>query len=138
MIDLTAGYNADIARVYGITEALLLDSIIFWQRNSRRKDGFCWFTAKEFEIKTAIKEGAMKRAITHLVNEGILEVKNTYIVGTQIKCRHFKIIKTPKSQPSEMTVSDYAETTESETTKMNESVNSSNRTLTELSTKVED
>lgn len=134
-MNLTAGYNADVARVYGINEALLLDSITFWSRNSRRKDGYCWFTADEFEIKTAVKEKAMKRAIDKLVSAGIIEVKNTYIIGTQKRCRHFKILKEPESEQSESTettVSETAEMTVSEDVKTTTSVNSSNRTLTEL------
>lgn len=131
-MNLTAGYNADIAREYGIVEALLLDSIVFWSRNSRRKDGFCWFTADEFEVKTAVKSGAMKRAIDKLVKAGIIETKNTYIVGTQIKCRHFKIVETPKSQTSEIIQPDCTETTQSGTTETTQSVNSSNISLTKL------
>lgn len=131
-MNLTAGYNADIARVYGINEALLLDAITFWERHSRRKDGYCWFTAEEFEVKTAIKPSAMKRAIDKLTAAGIIEVKNTYIIGTQIKCRHFKMIQTPKSEVSKVEQSDYAETVQSGTTETVQSVNSSDRTLTEL------
>lgn len=124
-MNLTAGYNADIARVYGINEALLLDAITFWERQSRRKDGYCWFTAEEFEVKTAIKPSAMKRAIDKLTTAGIIEVKNTYIIGTQIKCRHFKMIQTPKSEVSKVEQSDYAEMVQSGTTKTVQSVNSS-------------
>lgn len=124
-MNLTAGYNADIARVYGVNEALLLDTIVFWTRHSRRKDGYCWFTAEEFEVKTAIKPSAMKRAIDKLTAAGIIEVKNTYIIGTQIKCRHFKMIQTPKSEVSKVEQSDYAETVQSGTTEMAQSVNSS-------------
>jgi hypothetical protein len=131
-MNLTAGYNADIARVYGINEALLLDAITFWERHSRRKDGYCWFTAEEFEVKTAIKPSAMKRAIDKLTAAGIIEVKNTYIIGTQIKCRHFKMIQTPKSEVSKVEQSDYAETAQSGSTETVQSVNSSDRTLTEL------
>ena len=131
-MNLTAGYNADIARVYGINEALLLDAITFWGRHSRRKDGYCWFTAEEFEVKTAIKPSAMKRAIDKLIAAGIIEVKNTYIIGTQIKCRHFKMIQTPKSEVSKVEQSDYTETAQSGTTETVQSVNSSDRTLTKL------
>lgn len=130
-MNLTAGFNADIARVYGITEALLLDSIAFYSRGSRRKDGYCWFTSSEFELKTSVKAGAMSRAIKHLVDLEIIESKNTYIVGTQKKCRHFKIIGTVESETFEMIESDSIETTQSETTETVESVNNSNRTLTE-------
>lgn len=124
-MNLTAGYNADIARVYGINEALLLDAIAFWERHSRRKDGYCWFTAEEFEVKTAIRPSAMKRAIDKLTAAGVIEVKNTYIIGTQIKCRHFKMIQTPKSEVSKVEQSDYAETVQSETAETVQSVNSS-------------
>lgn len=140
-MDLTAGYNADVARVYGVTEAMLLDTIAFWSRNSRRRDGFCWFTAKEFEANTAIKSGAMARAINNLIEQGVIEVKNTYIIGTQKKCRHFKIISIVESQAPEvedtncieMEQSDCTETIQSESTETTQSVNSSNRALTELS-----
>lgn len=91
-MNLTAGYNADIARAYGINEALLLDQIEFYSRMTPREDGFCWFTSAEFEMKTAVKEKAMVRAIKNLVDRGIIEVKNTYIINTMKRSRHFRII----------------------------------------------
>jgi len=132
-MNLTAGYNADVARVYGINEALLLDSVEFWMRNSRRKDGYCWFTADEFEVKTAVKRGAMERAVKKLEKLGVIETKNTYIIGTHKKCKHYKIVGDVKSECSETTQSDCIETTQSESTETIQSVNSSNRTLTEIS-----
>lgn len=139
-MDITAGFNADVARVYGIVEALLLDTISFYSRGTRRNDGFCWFTTDEFYLKTAVKKDAMARAIKHLVNEGVIEVKNTYIVGTQTKCRHFRIVGEIKSERyelrqserREMLRSDCREMRQSETLETPLSVNNSNRTLTEL------
>lgn len=139
-MDITAGFNADVARVYGIVEALLLDTISFYSRGTRRNDGFCWFTTDEFYLKTAVKKDAMARAIKHLVNEGVIEVKNTYIVGTQTKCRHFRIVGEIKSERYELRQSerremlrpDCRDLRQSETLETPLSVNNSNRTLTEL------
>ena len=155
-MDITAGFNADVARVYGIVEALLLDTISFYSRGTRRNDSFCWFTTDEFYLKTAVKKAAMARAIKHLVNEGVIEVKNTYIIGTQTKCRHFRIVgkieseryelrqsetletvqsetlETVQSETLETVLSDCTETVQSETLETVLSVNNSNRTLTEL------
>lgn len=139
-MELTAGFNADIARVYGIVEALLLDTISFYSRGTRRNDGFCWFTTDEFYLKTAVKKDAMARAIKHLVNEGVIEVKNTYIIGTQTKCRHFRIVGEIKSERYELRQSERREmlrpdcrkSRQSETLETTLSVNNSNRTLTEL------
>lgn len=139
-MELTAGFNADIARVYGIVEALLLDTISFYSRGTRRNDGFCWFTTDEFYLKTAVKKDAMARAIKHLVNEGVIEVKNTYIIGTQTKCRHFRIVGEIKSERYELRQSerremlrpDCRDLRQSETLETPLSVNNSNRTLTEL------
>jgi len=139
-MELTAGFNADIARVYGIVEALLLDTISFYSRGTRRNDGFCWFTTDEFYLKTAVKKDAMARAIKHLVNEGVIEVKNTYIIGTQTKCRHFRIVgkieseryELRQSETREMLRPDCRDLRQSETLEMPLSVNNSNRTLTEL------
>lgn len=139
-MELTAGFNADIARVYGIVEALLLDTISFYSRETRRNDGFCWFTTDEFYLKTAVKKDAMARAIKHLVNEGVIEVKNTYIIGTQTKCRHFRIVGEIKSERYELRQSerremlrpDCRDLRQSETLETPLSVNNSNRTLTEL------
>lgn len=139
-MDITAGFNADIARVYGIVEALLLDTISFYLRETRRNDGFCWFTIDEFYLKTAVKKDAMARAIKHLVSEGVIEVKNTYIIGTQTKCRHFKIVgeikseryKLRQSERREMLRPDCRDLRQSETLETPLSVNNSNRTLTEL------
>lgn len=139
-MELTAGFNADVARVYGIIEALLLDTISFYSRGTRRNDGFCWFTTDEFYLKTAVKKDAMARAIKHLVNEGVIEVKNTYIIGTQTKCRHFRIVGEIKSERYELRQSerremlrpDCRDLRQSETLETPLSVNNSNRTLTEL------
>lgn len=139
-MDITAGFNADVARVYGIIEALLLDTISFYSRGTRRNDGFCWFTTDEFYLKTAVKKDAMARAIKHLVNEGVIEVKNTYIIGTQTKCRHFRIVGEIKSERYELRQSerremlrpDCRDLRQSETLETPLSVNNSNRTLTEL------
>lgn len=139
-MDITAGFNADIARVYGIVEALLLDTISFYLRETRRNDGFCWFTTDEFYLKTAVKKDAMARAIKRLVNEGVIEVKNTYIIGTQTKCRHFRIVGEIKSERYELRQSerremlrpDCRDLRQSETLETPLSVNNSNRTLTEL------
>lgn len=139
-MDITAGFNADVARVYGIVEALLLDTISFYSRGTRRNDGFCWFTTDEFYLKTAVKKDAMARAIKHLVNEGVIEVKNTYIIGTQTKCRHFRIVGEIKSERYELRQSerremlrpDCRDLRQSETLETPLSVNNSNRTLTEL------
>lgn len=139
-MDITAGFNADVARVYGIVEALLLDTISFYSRGTRRNDGFCWFTTDEFYLKTAVKKDAMARAIKHLVSEGVIEVKNTYIIGTQTKCRHFRIVGEIKSERYELRQSerremlrpDCRDLRQSETLETPLSVNNSNRTLTEL------
>ena len=139
-MDITSGFNADVARVYGIVEALLLDTISFYSRGTRRNDGFCWFTTDEFYLKTAVKKAAMARAIKHLVGEGVIEVKNTYIIGTQTKCRHFRIVgkieaeryELRKSEALETVLPDCTETRQSEALETVLSVNNSNRTLTEL------
>lgn len=139
-MDITAGFNADVARVYGIVEALLLDTISFYSRGTRRNDGFCWFTTDEFYLKTAVKKDAMARAIKHLVNEGVIEVKNTYIIGTQTKCRHFRIVgkieaeryELRQSETRDLLLPDCRDLRQSETLETPLSVNNSNRTLTEL------
>lgn len=139
-MSISAGYNADLARTYGLTEALLLENIEYYTRASRRKDGYCWFTANEFELRTAIKSGAMTRAIKNLESQGIIEVKNTYIIGTQKKCRHFRIAseltltytELEQSQSAEVITSDCAETIQSESTETAISVNNLDGTNTEL------
>ena len=140
-MDITAGFNADVARVYGIVEALLLDTISFYSRGTRRNDGFCWFTTDEFYLKTAVKRDTMARAIKHLVNEGVIEVKNTYIVGTQTKCRHFRIVgkveseryELRQSEARDLRPSDCSNLRQSGTRILRQSINkNSNRTLTEL------
>lgn len=147
-MSITVGYNADVARKYGIVEAMLLEQIEFYARSSRRKDGYCWFTAKEFELRTAVKTDSMRRAINKLLDAKMIETKNTYIVGTQIKCRHFKIISPVETEYMEiqefemldLQQSDYSETPqsdsgkmrESDSSKMPQSVNSLDRAKTEL------
>lgn len=88
---LSASYDVDIAKKYSIKAAVLLNKLIYLQRYTPREDGFCWRSASELHDELGMSRKEQEKAIKILENAGILETKNTYIMGTQKKCKHFKI-----------------------------------------------
>lgn len=90
--NISASYDVGIAREFGIPSAVLLNKLLYLSKNTTREDGFCWRTADELEQELGISRKQQELAIKKLEDAGIIETKNTYIIGTQIKCKHFKII----------------------------------------------
>lgn len=125
----TASYNVDIARQLGsVNAAILLDKLNYLQRFTARSDGYCWRTSKELEQETALTERQQSLAIKKLEELGLIETKNTYIVGTHRKCKHFRVNmdnfdKLAKSDYDERAVSDYDIMSKSESDEMSKSVN---------------
>ena len=96
---VSAGYNVDIAREFGINEAILLNKLVYLHQIAKRGDGFTWYTAKDWKEHTGLSYYQVNKALQHLVNAGIVEVKNTYIQGTTTKAKHhrFAVQETSKS-----------------------------------------
>lgn len=88
----TASFCVENARELGIPAALLLDKIVRLSRSTKREDGFCWYTAKQFEEETSLKKRAFDNAAHTLGERGIVERKITYIVGTMERASHFRLI----------------------------------------------
>ena len=89
---IQAGYNIELAKKFGIVVAIVLNRLVFLHKNTPREDGFTWQTAKDWEECTGLSDYQVKKALDKLVELGIIELKNTYIIGTQIKCRHQRFI----------------------------------------------
>ena len=96
---VSAGYNVDIAREFGINEAIVLNKLVYLHQIAKRVDGFTWYTAKDWKEHTGLSYYQVNKALQHLVNAGIVEVKNTYIQGTTTKAKHhrFAVQETSKS-----------------------------------------
>lgn len=113
---ISTGYNLDDAAEYGINCAIILNRLRFLHRHTRREDGFTWQTSEDWNNYTGLSKFQTKEAITKLANLGIIEVKNTYIIGTQVKCRHQRFIKngggTEQSESKETEQSESKETAE--------------------------
>lgn len=107
-----AGYNVELAKQYGIVVAIVLNRLVFLHKNTTRADGFTWQTAKDWEEHTGLSDYQVKKALDKLVELKIIELKNTYIVGTQIKCRHQRFIL--KCDVKENLIPDFEETLKSE------------------------
>lgn len=118
-VGISAGYNVGLAQEYGVNEAIVLNRLIFLHRNTRRKDGFTWQTAKDWYEHTGLSNYQVKRALDHLAELGIIEAKNTYIIGTQTKCRHQRFLISHCEETSipigfeETSISDLQETSQS-------------------------
>lgn len=89
----SASFDPGNARELGIPAALLLDKILRLQKVTPRSDGFCWYTAKQFEEETSLKKDAFISASNKLEELGIIEKKVTYIIGTMTRATHFRILK---------------------------------------------
>ena len=111
-IGIQAGYNVELAKKFGIVTAIVLNRLVFLHKNNKRKDGFTWQTAKDWESHTGLSDYQVKKALDKLVELNIIEMKNTYIIGTQIKCRHQRFIL--KSDFQETSKSGTQETSKSE------------------------
>lgn len=88
----TAGYHVENAKKLGVPAAILLDKIIRLSKCTNRKDGFCWYTAKQFEDETTFAKNTFSRAAKKLEEEGIVERKITYIAGTMTTATHFRLV----------------------------------------------
>lgn len=119
---IQAGYNVELAKKYGVIVAIVLNRLVFLHKNTPREDKFTWQTAKDWEEHTGLSDYQVKSALDKLASLGIIELKNTYIIGTQIKCRHQRFIL--KSDFQETSKSGIEETSKSETQETPKSVNS--------------
>ena len=121
---VSAGYNVDIAREFGINEAIVLNKLVYLHQMAKRSDGFTWYTAKDWEKHTALSYYQVNKALQHLVDKGIVEVKNTYIQSTTTKAKHYRfILETSKSEIEETSKSEIEETSKSEIEETSKSVN---------------
>ena len=89
---IQAGYNVELAKQFGIVTAIVLNRLVFLHKNTPRQDGFTWQTAKDWEEYTGLSDYQVKKALDKLAELKLIELKNTYIIGTQIKCRHQRFI----------------------------------------------
>ena len=112
---VSAGYNVDIAREFGINEAIVLNKLVYLHQIAKRGDGFTWYTAKDWKEHTGLSYYQVNKALQHLVKAGIVEVKNTYIQGTTTKAKHhrFAVQETSKSGIQETSKSGIQETSKS-------------------------
>lgn len=90
--NISASYDVGVAKKYGINCAVLLNKLIYLSRYSSRNDGYCWRTSKELEDELGLSRHQQDVAIKKLIDENLIETKNTYIIGTQTKCKHFKLL----------------------------------------------
>lgn len=88
----TASFCVENAKELGIPAALLLDKIVKLCKCTTRKDGFCWYTARQFEDDTSLGKQAFDNAAHLLEEKGIVERKVTYIIGTMNRATHFRLI----------------------------------------------
>lgn len=124
MDHLSASYDVDIAKQYGVTAAALLNKLIYLSRYTTRSDGYCWRTAQEIENELGITLKQQNTAIEKLESAGLIKTKVTYIEGTKQRCKHFLVI--PNDRISEIDKRDISEIDEryiSETDKRDISYN---------------
>lgn len=90
--NISASYDVGIAKKYGINCAVLINKLNYLCKYTVREDGFCWRTATDLENELGLTRTQQDLAIKKLEDAGIIETKNTYIIGTQVKCKHFKVL----------------------------------------------
>ena len=84
--------NLEIGKTFGWDAAILFNKLEYLERQTKRKDGYCLRTAEEIEEELGIQDKRLRKIIKDLKDAGVIDVKNTYILGTTKKCRHFKIL----------------------------------------------
>ena len=126
--NISASYDVGVAKQYGIPSAVLLNKLIYLSKYTARGDNFCWRTSKELEDELGLTRKQQDLAITKLVNAGIIEVKNTYITGTQTKCRHFKVNNCCISDSNKRDISDLYERDKS----VNNNININNKNINNI------
>ncbi len=131
---LSASYDVDIARKYGVAAAALLNKLIYLSRFSPREDGFCWRTAQEIEDELGITKRQQMTAIEKLEEAGLIETKTTYIQGTMTRCKHFLVKvdlgdETPLSESDEMCITESNKMSLSESNEMSLSTLINNQTI---------
>ena len=108
--NISASYDVGVAKKFGLNCAVLLNKLNYLCKYTEREDGFCWRTATELENELGLTRTQQELAIKKLEEAGIIETKNTYIIGTQTKCKHFKVLK---CDFQESCISDFKETCKS-------------------------
>lgn len=88
-------YNIDIAKRYGIAEAIITSYFLPIHNERMNAEGFSWFFYDEVSNMTGLSISQTKRAVKHLKKEGIIDVKRACIQDTKctraaISCSHFK------------------------------------------------
>lgn len=106
--NISASYDVGVAKKFGVNCAVLLNKLNYLCQCTTRDDGFCWRTASELENELGLSRTQQELAIKKLEEVGIIETKNTFIIGTQVKCKHFKVLL--KSDFYETCKSDLQET----------------------------
>ena len=109
--NISASYDVGVAKQFGINCAVLLNKLNYLCKYTTREDGFCWRTASELENELGLTRTQQELAIKKLEDAGIIETNNTYIIGTQVKCKHFKVLS--NSDVIETSNSDFKETCKS-------------------------
>lgn len=122
--NISASYDVGIAKKYGVNCAALLNKLNYLCSYSVRNDGFCWRTAADLENELGLTRSQQELAIKKLEDAGIIETKNTYIIGTQVKCKHFKVLH--KSDFKKTSNSDFKESSNSDLQETYKSVNNNN------------
>jgi hypothetical protein len=124
--NISASYDIGIAKELGLASAVLLNKLMYLSKFTPREDGYCWRTQKELEDELGLTRYQQELAIQKLEEAGYIETKNTFIIGTQIKCKHFKLLIS--SDLLETSKSEMLETSKSDLLKTSKSVNN-NKTI---------
>jgi hypothetical protein len=71
--------NKDIAKLYGLEEAVILGELAsehkYWQKNGGLKDGYFYSTIENIEKNTTILEKRQRLALNSLKEQGIIDIK---------------------------------------------------------------
>lgn len=117
--NISASYDVGVAKKLGVNCAVLLNKLNYLCQYSNREDGFCWRSFQELENELGLSKKQLELAIKKLEEAGIIDTKNTYILGTQTKCKHYKV----------MEKSDCDETYQSDCDERYQSVNNNNTVI---------
>ena len=111
--------NKDIAKLYGLEEAVILGELAsehkYWQRNGGLKDGYFYSTIENIQNNTTILEKRQRLALNSLKEQGIIDIKRMDIPARRyIKINTEKLLCLLKNNISQNDTSSSAILTELE------------------------
>jgi len=89
-------FHPELARLFGVNGALLLQQLLYWTPRGRLDDGWIYKTQKDIEWETTLTRTQQENCTKILLKAGVVETKIARVDGSTIK--HFRVVETVLQQ----------------------------------------